>query len=206
MRIIVTLIISYLLGSIPVGYLLVSAKTGGDIRQSGSGGTGATNVSRSVGTGGGVLTLILDALKGSFAVIIAKILLTGVENWAWWLGVAGLVAVLGHIFPIWLGFRGGKGVATGAGVFLVLMPSALIGAAVVFLAVVLVTRYVSLASIIAAATIPLFVFIQGLLEPFLGMIPMLATALLGAALIILAHHANIKRLLSGTESKFRQQQ
>ena len=206
MRVIVVLVISYLLGSIPVGYLIVSAKTGGDVRQTGSGGTGATNVSRSIGTGGGVTTLIIDAAKGAVAVIIANILLTGVENSAWWLGVAGVVAILGHIFPIWLGFRGGKGVATGAGVFLVLMPSVLIGAAVVFVAVVLATRYVSLASMIAAATVPFIVFVQGLLSPFLGMVPMLVTALLGALVIICAHHANIRRLLSGTESKFRQQQ
>lgn len=205
MRMVIPLVISYLLGSIPVGYLIVSATTGSDVRQTGSGGTGATNVSRRAGTGAGVVTLILDALKGAAAVLIASIFFTGVDS-AWWIGAAGLIAILGHIFPIWLGFRGGKGVATGVGVFAVLTPFAVFCSAVVFVGIFTVTRYVSLASITAALMMPVFVLIYGLFEPSLDMIPNLVIALLGAILIVLAHSANIARLLSGTESKFGQSQ
>ena len=205
MRVVVPLVVSYLLGSIPVGYLIVSATTGSDVRQTGSGGTGATNVSRRAGTGAGVVTLILDALKGAAAVLIANIFFTGVDS-AWWIGAAGLIAILGHIFPIWLGFRGGKGVATGVGVFAVLTPFAVFCSAVAFVGIFTVTRYVSLASITAALMMPVFVLIYGLFEPGLDMIPNLVIALLGAILIVLAHSANIGRLLSGTESKFGQSQ
>ena len=201
MRVVVPLVVSYLLGSIPVGYLIVSATTGSDVRQTGSGGTGATNVSRRAGTGAGVVTLILDALKGAAAVLIANIFFTGVDS-AWWIGAAGLIAILGHIFPIWLGFRGGKGVATGVGVFAVLTPFAVFCSAVAFVGIFTVTRYVSLASITAALMMPVFVLIYGLFEPGLDMIPNLVIALLGAILIVLAHSANIGRLLSGTEGKF----
>jgi glycerol-3-phosphate acyltransferase PlsY len=202
---VIPLVVSYLLGSIPVGYLIVSATTGSDVRQTGSGGTGATNVSRRAGTGAGVVTLILDALKGAAAVLIASIFFTGVDS-AWWIGAAGLIAILGHIFPIWLGFRGGKGVATGVGVFAVLTPFAVFCSAVAFVGIFTVTRYVSLASITAALMMPVFVLIYGLFEPGLDMIPNLVIALLGAILIVLAHSANIGRLLSGTESKFGQSQ
>jgi len=205
LRVVVPLVVSYLLGSIPVGYLIVSATTGSDVRQTGSGGTGATNVSRRAGTGAGVVTLILDALKGAAAVLIASIFFTGVDS-AWWIGAAGLIAILGHIFPIWLGFRGGKGVATGVGVFAVLTPFAVFCSAVAFVGIFTVTRYVSLASITAALMLPVFVLIYGLFEPGLDMIPNLVIALLGAILIVLAHSANIGRLLSGTESKFGQSQ
>jgi len=202
---VIPLVVSYLLGSIPVGYLIISATTGGDIRQTGSGGTGATNVSRRAGPGAGVVTLILDALKGAAAVLIAGIFFTGVGS-AWWIGAAGLSAILGHIFPIWLGFRGGKGVATGVGVFAVLTPFAVFCSAVAFVGIFTVTRYVSLASITAALMMPVFVLIYGLFEPGLDMIPNLVIALLGAILIVVAHSANIGRLLSGTESKFGQSQ
>jgi glycerol-3-phosphate acyltransferase PlsY len=205
LRVVVPLVVSYLLGSIPVGYLIVSATTGSDVRQTGSGGTGATNVSRRAGTGAGVITLILDALKGAAAVLIASIFFTGVDS-AWWLGASGLIAMIGHIFPIWLGFRGGKGVATGVGVFAVLTPFAVFCSAVAFVGIFTVTRYVSLASITAALMLPVFVLIYGLFEPGLDMIPNLVIALLGAILIVLAHSANIGRLLSGTESKFGQSQ
>jgi acyl phosphate:glycerol-3-phosphate acyltransferase len=144
-------------------------------------------------------------LKGAAAVLIANIFFTGVDS-AWWIGAAGLIAILGHIFPIWLGFRGGKGVATGVGVFAVLTPFAVFCSAVAFVGIFMVTRYVSLASITAALMMPVFVLIYGLFEPGLDMIPNLVIALLGAILIVLAHSANIGRLLSGTESKFGQSQ
>ncbi|PYS69615.1 MAG: acyl-phosphate glycerol 3-phosphate acyltransferase [Acidobacteria bacterium] len=204
MRLLLIIAVSYLLGSIPFGYLIVSATTGGDIRQTGSGGTGATNVSRRAGKFAGVLTLILDALKGAGAVILAKFIMSGVSdsNVAWWVGVAGIVAILCHIFPVWLGFRGGKGVATGVGVFAVLAPVAVVCAGVVFLVLVSLTRYVSLGSILAALTIPVFIWLESFARPVPQLLPNVTAALLGAALIVYAHRENIQRLLSGTENKF----
>ena len=118
---IVIVIVAYLIGSIPFGYLIVRRKIGADIRQTGSGGTGATNVSRRAGKAAGILTLLLDAAKGSVAVLIAK----AVAGDDWVIAAAAIAALVGHIFPVWLGFRGGKGVATGVGIFLVLAPVAL---------------------------------------------------------------------------------
>jgi glycerol-3-phosphate acyltransferase PlsY len=190
---ILVVIVAYLIGSIPFGYLIVRGKIGADIRQTGSGGTGATNVSRRAGKVAGVITLVLDALKGSAAVFIAA-RLTHSDGM---IAAAAIAVLVGHIFPVWLGFRGGKGVATGAGVFLVIAPAALLCAGVVFLAVVLLTRYVSLGSMLAAATIPLFVWVQNYPHP------LLLAAILGALLIVFAHRGNIGRLAHGTESQFR---
>jgi glycerol-3-phosphate acyltransferase PlsY len=188
---IIVVIIAYVLGSIPFGYLIVRGRGAGDIRETGSGGTGATNVSRRAGKAAGVLTLLLDAAKGSVAVLIARAL-TGDE---WVIAVAAIAALLGHIFPVWLGFRGGKGVATGVGIFLVLAPIALLCAGVIFVAIVALTRYVSLGSIIAAVLIPVFVWWQSDLRP------LLIAAIVGAALIVFAHRGNIQRLVSRTESR-----
>ena len=197
MRMVIPIIVSYLLGSIPVGYLIVNAKTGGDIRKTGSGGTGATNVSRRAGKGAGILTLVFDALKGSAAVIIATIMLRDTNDALWWIGIAGIVAILGHIFPVWLGFRGGKGVATGVGVFLVLTPVAVLLSGLLFLIVVVFTRYVSLGSMIGALSVPALAWLLNYGTP------LVFTTLFGAALIIYAHRQNIQRLLTGTENKFR---
>jgi acyl phosphate:glycerol-3-phosphate acyltransferase len=226
--------IAYLLGSIPFGYLIVRASKRADIRETGSGGTGATNVSRRAGKVAGVLTLVLDALKGAAAVMIAKLILglsivgpdvyigspsqtaiqalgghagSSLQSWAtteayWWVAAAAIAAIEGHIFPVWLGFRGGKGVATGVGVFLVLAPLAVVFAAVVFLVIVLLTRYVSLGSIVAAATIPVFVLIRNYISPHTEFWPLMTAAIVGAALIIFAHRENIGRLIHRTESKF----
>ena len=139
----------------------------------------------------GVLTLLLDAAKGSAAVLIAKA--AGGDDWV--IAFAAIAALVGHIFPVWLGFRGGKGVATGVGVFLVLAPIAVLCASVIFVAVVALTRYVSLGSIIAAILIPVFVWWQSDLRP------LLAAAIVGAVLIVVAHRGNIKRLASRTESR-----
>src|SRR5678815_2516151 len=147
-------IVAYLLGSIPFGYLIVRGKSGADIRETGSGGTGATNVSRRAGKAAGGLTLLLDAAKGCIAVLIART----VSGDDWVIAAAAIAALVGHIFPVWLGFRGGKGVATGVGIFLVLAPVALLCAGVVFVAIVALTRYVSLGSIVAAILIPVFVW------------------------------------------------
>ncbi|HEY0367391.1 MAG TPA: glycerol-3-phosphate acyltransferase, partial [Pyrinomonadaceae bacterium] len=116
------ILVAYLIGSIPFGYLIVRAKQGADVRETGSGGTGATNVSRRAGTAAGVLTLVLDAVKGAAAVAMAKVLLGSTEETYWWVTAAAIAVIVGHIFPVWLRFRGGKGVATGVGVFLMLAP------------------------------------------------------------------------------------
>ena len=196
---------AYLLGSIPFGYLIVRASGRGDVRETGSGGTGATNVTRRAGKGAGVLTLALDALKGAAAVLLARLVLTEGVRVDWWVAAAAVAAVAGHCFPVWLGFRGGKGVATGLGVFALLAPLALACALPVFLLVVWVTRYVSLGSIVAAALVPLAVwalaargYVRGEEFP-----PVLTAASLGGALIIFMHRANIGRLLRGEESRFK---
>jgi glycerol-3-phosphate acyltransferase PlsY len=198
--------VAYLLGSIPFGYLIVKATRGDDIRETGSGGTGATNVSRRAGKVAGITTLLLDAAKGAAAVLIANQFLdlpTPDESY-WWVALAAVAVISGHMFPVWLRFRGGKGVATGVGVFLVLTPIAVGVAAVIFLLIVWSTRYVSLGSIIAAATIPLVVWLQHLfVRPVGPLIPTMTTAAIGAILIIFAHRANIRRLVEGTESKFK---
>jgi len=202
LQLLFTILLSYLLGSIPFGYLIVSARTGGDIRETGSGGTGATNVSRRAGKMAGVLTLLLDALKGAAAVVFAKLLLSGVENAAWWIGAAGIIAMLGHIFPVWLRFRGGKGVATGVGVFLMLAPIAVLLAGILFVAVVWFTRYVSLGSMVAALTIPLLVWVESLIRSQPDSWPVIVSTFAGSLLIVYAHRANLARLISGTENKF----
>jgi len=214
--------IAYLLGSIPFGYLIVRLTEGGDIRATGSGGTGATNVSRRAGKAAGVATLVLDALKGSAAVVVAGWILkvpllhqyTGrpLEAFAlsglsfqqayWCIWGAAIAAIIGHMFPLWLGFRGGKGVATGVGVFLILAPGAVAFAGLIFILIVLVTRYVSLGSIIAAVTIPLYILLRNRISPSLEFTPEITAATVGALLIIFAHRANIRRLMHGNESKF----
>lgn len=200
-------IAAYLIGSIPFGYLIVKLTSGADVRQTGSGGTGATNVSRRAGKLAGIATLLLDAVKGAAAVFVAAKWCDRFQpDWivADWIVLGSAVAAIaGHIFPVWLRFRGGKGVATGAGVFLVLHPFAVLCAGVVFIIVVVLTRYVSLGSIIGAAVIPLAVW---LLHVFvrrdLSFAPMLIGATVGALLIIFAHRGNIARLVNGTEPKF----
>jgi acyl phosphate:glycerol-3-phosphate acyltransferase len=197
LRLLLVVIIAYLIGSIPFGYLVVRVKGGGDVRETGSGGTGATNVSRRAGRAAGVITLILDALKGVIAILVAKSLLN-TDNTDWLIAAAAIAALLGHIFPVWLAFRGGKGVATGVGIFLALAPLAVLFAGVIFVAVVALTKYVSLGSILAAATIPLFVW---LFAREVDLNPLLTAAVAGALLIVYAHRGNITRLLSGTESR-----
>ncbi|MDT4967222.1 MAG: acyl phosphate:glycerol-3-phosphate acyltransferase [Acidobacteriota bacterium] len=198
------LIAAYFLGSIPFGYLIVRSMEGADVRESGSGGTGATNVSRRAGKAAGIVTLLLDAAKGAVAVVLARWLLSDDFRIDWWVASAAFLAVIGHCFPIWLGFRGGKGVATGVGVFLALSPIAVAGAALIFILTVTITRYVSLGSILAAAAFPLCVWLQNrFVSPVGDMRPIMVAGIASGALILLMHHANIARLLSGTESKFR---
>lgn len=196
--------LAYLIGSIPFGFLLVRLTKGEDVRASGSGGTGATNVSRRAGTGVGVLTLVLDAAKGFLTVLLARAFLTTNGELSWWVAACALAVVSGHIFPVWLGFRGGKGVATGLGVFLYLAPLAVACALVVFLLVVWRTRFVSLGSITACALLPFVVWFWASRTdlPRTQLPPLITTAFAGSALIILMHRANISRLAQGTENKF----
>lgn len=188
---VLSLLTAYLLGSIPFAYLLVRAVRGKDIRSIGSGNVGATNAMRAAGRLGGVLTLVLDAGKGWAAVFLTRAW-THSESWA---VAAALMAIVGHIFPVFLGFRGGKGVATAAGAFLAVAPWVMAGAAAVFLLVVAVTRYVSLGSVCAAASFPVLAYVQGL-----GL-PAVPAGMLCAALIIWKHSANIQRLRQGTEPR-----
>ena len=193
---------AYLLGSVPVGYLLVRLFRRQDIRTVGSGNIGATNVLRSEGKGLGLATFVLDVVKGAAAVLFAAAIAPhvlpmvpqrNVEAWA------ALFAVLGHMFPIWLRFRGGKGVATGFGVFLVASPWAALAAITLFFIVFALTRYVSLASILAAASFPIFAcfLVRGPRPPFF-----IAVQAIVALLIIVKHHPNIRRLLAGNEHRF----
>lgn len=202
------ILLAYLIGSIPFGYLIVKSRGEGDIRETGSGGTGATNVTRRAGRAAGVLTLALDAAKGAVAVLLARWLLTNDFGVDWWVAAAAIAAIAGHVFPVWLGFRGGKGVATGLGVFACLAPLAVLCVAPVFVAVVWATRYVSLGSITASAALPLSVWLFGgrgdaTAATTTALTPLLAAAVAGAALIIFMHRANIGRLLRGTENKLR---
>jgi glycerol-3-phosphate acyltransferase PlsY len=191
---------SYLLGSIPFGYLLVRIFRGEDVRQSGSGNIGATNVSRKSPVLG-ILTLLLDAGKGTAAVLLSYLVADRIGDKTHTfeqLSVAALFAVVGHMFPVWLKFRGGKGVATGLGSFLLIAPKAVLVAAGIFFAVVLLFRYVSLGSVVAVGVFPLLVW----LTHRFGVPPMaLATIALASLLIIARHHQNIRRLLAGTETR-----
>jgi len=196
------LLTAYLLGSIPFGFLIVKLKSGADVRQTGSGGTGATNVTRKAGKSAGIITLILDALKGTAAVLLAR-WLTGEAETSWVVAGAAVLAVVGHCFPVWLKFKAGKGVATGLGVFLAIVPWSVLASLVVFLLIVWRTRFVSLGSVAAAVVVPLWTLIQHtLISPVADVAPILAALCAASAVIIAKHHENIQRLLAGTESKF----
>jgi glycerol-3-phosphate acyltransferase PlsY len=190
---------SYLLGSIPFGYLLVRILRGEDVRQSGSGNIGATNVARK-SPALGVVTLLLDALKGTGAVVLSYVIADRLDAGPprlEQLALGALFAVIGHMFPVWLKFRGGKGVATGLGAFALIAPKAVLVAVAIFIGVVVVSRYVSLGSITAVATFPLSAW---LIRQFELSPQGLALISLTSLLIVAKHHENIRRLLAGTES------
>jgi acyl phosphate:glycerol-3-phosphate acyltransferase len=191
---------SYFLGSIPFGYLLVRILRREDVRQSGSGNIGATNVSRKSPLLG-VFTLLLDALKGMASVVVSSIIvrrMTGTPGLDP-LALAALFAVIGHMFPIWLNFRGGKGVATGLGSFLLIAPKAVLVSAAIFILLVAIFRYVSLASIAAVAIFPL---VAWRIAQFQITPAALGMSTLASLLIIVKHHQNIRRLMAGTENRF----
>jgi acyl phosphate:glycerol-3-phosphate acyltransferase len=195
---------SYLLGSIPFGYLLVRIFRGEDVRRSGSGNIGATNVARKSPVLGAI-TLLLDAAKGSAAVAMAAgfsvpaPLDPSSTNPHILISLAALFAIVGHMFPVWLKFRGGKGVATALGSFALIAPKAVLVAAVIFFVVALIFRYVSLASIIAVATFPVLAW---LFHEYGSARGALAFMSLSSLLIIGKHHANIRRLVTRTEPRF----
>lgn len=201
-------VLAYLLGSIPFSFLVAKVISGKDVRAEGSRNVGATNVARTAGRGAGVGALLLDLAKGYGAIALARWIVmrpewpfaAGTLPWEsreMWIALAGLIAVLGHMFPVWLNLHGGKGVATAAGVVLALDPRVFLASILVFAIVLLASRFVSLASIIAAASIPILFRFVAHQAPFWRTVISIAIALA----VVLKHHENISRLAQGSERK-----
>jgi glycerol-3-phosphate acyltransferase PlsY len=186
--------VGYLLGSIPFGFLLSRRWAGLDIRQAGSGNVGAANVLRTTGIAAAVTVMLLDVAKGVGSVLVAERLTVGATGPA----AAGLAAIVGHIYPVWLRFRGGKGVATACGVFSVLTPAALGPAVALFVGSVWLTRYVSLGSVLASVALGPVAYA---LDAPLAFV---ACAVAAAAVIVFRHRSNLARLVSGTERRIGQ--
>ena len=191
---ILIMIAIYLIAAIPTGVVLARLMGGEDVRQKGSGNIGATNVYRVAGKLAGILTLIGDTLKSFLPLLAFK---TWLEPTPTQLGIASAVAILGHCYPIYLKFKGGKGVATALGIFLVLSPKVVFFALIVFILTVAITRYISLGSVLAALSAPLLILLLNHPQPIF-----LATLFI-AALVIWRHNSNIRRLLDGTENRFK---
>ena len=188
---------AYLLGSIPFGLLIVKALGGPDIREIGSGNIGAANVARNAGKLAGILTLVFDAAKGYFAVWLASRCAAGNVRW---MMIAAVFAVIGHMFPVWLGLKGGKGVATGLGVFIPICWQAVAAGIALWLLVVIFWRYSSLGSISAATALPLFVYLLYAPGHAPPEIVTFGTVVI-AVLVIFKHHTNIERLIAGEEPR-----
>jgi len=189
------ILIAYMLGAIPFGYLLTRITTGKDVRSEGSGNIGATNVLRAAGRGAAVATMLLDVAKGYAAVWIAAYLTDGSAGWA---ADAALAVMVGHAFPIFLGFKGGKAVATFTGAFLYLTPIAALAGIIVFVIAVVVTRHVSAGSVLAAATFPIGVWLIDHAS-----LNVILAAVIGAAIVVYRHKDNIRRIRTGKETAFR---
>ena len=190
--VVVLMIVAYILGSIPNALWIGKVFKGIDVREHGSKNTGSTNAARVLGAKLGILTLILDISKGAIPTLIATMLLDSSIS----VILVGICAILGHSFSIFMKFKGGKAVATTVGVFIVLVPGAILLAAIVFFLVFGITRYVSLSSMIGAIFLPIWIII------FYKNIPLTIFGIIIAILIIVRHKSNIQRLLNGTESKF----
>jgi glycerol-3-phosphate acyltransferase PlsY len=192
----VVLLLSYLTGAIPFG-LLFSRAVGKDVREEGSGNIGATNVNRVLGKKLGILTLLCDVAKGFFPVSLASLFLPPADSHELFIALCGLATVLGHMFPIYLGFKGGKGVATALGVFLYFSPLSILFSLFVFIAVVAGSGFVSAGSLAASGLIPLFIWYLG------GASSTVLVALIIAVLIWLKHSSNIGRLIKGEEKSWK---
>ena len=191
MTALLALVAAYFIGAIPFGYLIVKWKTGADVRASGSGNIGATNVLRTTGRAAGIVTLLLDIAKGFAAVWLADKLTGGNIHW---MSAAALAVMAGHAFPVFLKFQGGKAVASFIGAYLYLAPIPLLAVLIVWIAAVAYTRYVSMGSILAAGMFPLAVWL--FLQPPLSLV---AASIISGAFIIYRHRANIARIRAGTE-------
>ncbi len=190
----ITLLLSYLIGAIPCGVVLVKLVGGEDVRKSGSGNIGATNVYRVAGRKLGAMTFIGDALKGALPVLYA-IYIAGLTTEQ--VAMVATATFLGHLYPIYIGFKGGKGVATGCGIYLALSPLTAILGLTIFCLLVWKTRYISLASVCAAISIPVFNYAVD------RNVPLLLASLFLSGMVVFRHRENIKRLINGTESKFK---
>jgi acyl phosphate:glycerol-3-phosphate acyltransferase len=203
------LLLAYLIGSIPFSFLVVKAFSGADIRQHGSRNVGATNVARTFGKLPGIMALLLDIAKG-YGAVAAAVWIVHLPQWPvrpdihvaslrqpeFWVGMAAIMSIIGHMFPVWLRFHGGKGVATATGAFLAMQPLVVVGGVIVFIGVLLTSRFVSLASILSAASMPVF-FRYFAHAPF--WIDLASAAI--ALLVISKHYSNIARLVHGTERR-----
>jgi acyl phosphate:glycerol-3-phosphate acyltransferase len=188
----VVIVAAYLLGSIPFALLLARRVSAVDLRQVGSGNLGAANVVRVSGVTAGLVVALLDIAKGAASVLLAAGLSRGDAAPA----VAGLAAIVGHVYPVWARFRGGKGVATACGVFAVLTPMAMLPALAIFVVTVLITKYISLASLLASIALPGLAYVAG------SPAPAIASACAAVLLIVLRHRSNVARLRTGTERRF----
>lgn len=188
---VIAVIAAYAIGSIPFALILARRRGIRDLRRVGSGNLGASNVWRAAGATAGVLVALLDIAKGAAGVVVAERLTGGAAAPA----AAGVAAVVGHIYPVWLGFRGGKGVATSCGVFAVLTPLAILPAIAVFFVSVWITKYVSAGSVMASLALPPLAYATG------SPTPVIAAAAAVAALIVFRHRSNLKRVRAGTEPR-----
>lgn len=192
-----TTVAAYFLGSIPFGYLIVRLTAGRDIRSEGSGNIGAANVTRRAGAWAGIATLVLDASKGTLGVWLAQHASRGNIRW---MMLAAVAAVVGHVFPVWLRFQGGKGVATGLGVMLLICSKAVAIALLLWILVVGFWRYASLGSMATAAAMPIFVYFL-YAPPHAPALPVSLGAVAISVLVLWMHRANLQRLIRGTENR-----